>query len=78
MLTAKDLPPEQRVDVTQKVRDMSVSDWALLIRAFDNWPFAPEVRVPLLCCAGRPPLNARRQNLVISDAFLEDRRDRSL
>lgn len=59
VLTAKDLPPEQRVDVTQKVRDMSVSDWALLIRAFDNWPFAPE-------------------NLVISDAFLEDRRDRSL
>ena len=51
VLTDKRLPPEQRVDVTQKIRDLSVSDWTLLIRAFDNWPFAPDVRVQsLLCC----------------------------
>lgn len=44
VLTNSELPAEQRVDVTQKVRDLTVADWALVVRAFDNWPFAPEVR----------------------------------
>ena len=42
-LTDPSLPPEQRMDIKKQVRRMDVKDWALLVRAFDNWPFAPEV-----------------------------------
>jgi hypothetical protein len=45
-LQDRSLPPEDRVDVTKKVKDLSVQDWALIVRAFDNWPFAPDVRRP--------------------------------
>ncbi|OBZ68250.1 Mitochondrial transcription factor 1 [Grifola frondosa] len=41
-LTDTNLPKEQRVDVMKKVRALTVADWALVMRAFDNWPFAPE------------------------------------
>jgi len=41
-LTDKKLPPEQRVDIRKKVKDLTVSDWALIVRAFDAWPFAPD------------------------------------
>ncbi|KAI0087972.1 S-adenosyl-L-methionine-dependent methyltransferase [Irpex rosettiformis] len=46
-LTDQSLPPEQRVDIATQIRKLNVSDWALIIRAFDYWPFAPDVR--LLC-----------------------------
>ena len=42
-LTDKSLPPEQRVDIRLTVRQLTVSDWALIVRAFDAWPFAPSV-----------------------------------
>ncbi|KAI0812800.1 S-adenosyl-L-methionine-dependent methyltransferase [Irpex lacteus] len=42
VLTDKSLPPEQQVDIMTQVRKLNVSDWALIIRAFHNWPFAPE------------------------------------
>jgi len=42
VLTDPSLPHEQRVDIDKASRDMTVADWALLLRAFDNWPFAPE------------------------------------
>lgn len=42
-LTDKTLPPEQRVDVRLTTRQLTVSDWALIARAFDAWPFAPDV-----------------------------------
>ncbi|KAH9956928.1 S-adenosyl-L-methionine-dependent methyltransferase [Russula dissimulans] len=42
-LTDKTLPPEQRVDVRLKVKHLTVSDWTLIARAFDAWPFAPDV-----------------------------------
>jgi hypothetical protein len=42
-LTDKSLPPEQRVDIRLKVKQLTVSDWALIARAFDAWPFAPNV-----------------------------------
>ncbi|KAH9994962.1 S-adenosyl-L-methionine-dependent methyltransferase [Russula compacta] len=42
-LTDKKLPPEQRVDIRLRVKNLTVSDWALLARAFDAWPFAPDV-----------------------------------
>ncbi|KAI9461235.1 S-adenosyl-L-methionine-dependent methyltransferase [Lactarius psammicola] len=45
-LTDKRLPLEQRVDIRLSVRQLTVSDWVLIARAFDAWPFAPEVRYP--------------------------------
>lgn len=48
-LTNPALPTEQRVDVKQKIKDLTVADWVLIVRAFDNWPFAPEVRHPAPC-----------------------------
>jgi len=42
-LTDKRLPPEQRVDIRLMVKHLTVSDWALIVRAFDAWPFAPAV-----------------------------------
>ena len=42
-LTDKALPPTERVDIRLLIRDLTVSDWALIARAFDAWPFAPEV-----------------------------------
>ncbi|KAI0302533.1 S-adenosyl-L-methionine-dependent methyltransferase [Russula brevipes] len=41
-LTDEKLPPEQRVDVRLPVKDLTVSDWTLIQRAFDAWPFAPD------------------------------------
>jgi transcription factor 1 len=41
-LTDKKLPPEQRVDVRLMVKQLTISDWALIVRAFDAWPFAPD------------------------------------
>lgn len=43
VLTSPSLSPEEQVDITKSVREMNIADWALIIRAFDNWPFAPEV-----------------------------------
>ncbi|KAI0958757.1 hypothetical protein AcV7_004477 [Taiwanofungus camphoratus] len=42
VLTSPNLPPEQQLDVNKPPRDLTIADWALIIRAFDNWPFAPE------------------------------------
>ncbi|KZT00848.1 S-adenosyl-L-methionine-dependent methyltransferase [Laetiporus sulphureus 93-53] len=36
------LPPEEQVDINKAPRDLSLADWALIVRAFDNWPFAPQ------------------------------------
>jgi hypothetical protein len=33
-----------RLDVTRQVRHVPVEDWAILCDAFDEWPFAPDVR----------------------------------
>ena len=43
VLTNPELPEDERVDTLTKIKDMTVADWALVVRAFDNWPFAPEV-----------------------------------
>lgn len=42
-LTDPNLPPEERIDVNKQIRQLDIRDWALIIRAFSNWPFAPEV-----------------------------------
>jgi len=41
-LNDKRLPLEQRVDIRLRVNQLTVSDWVLIARAFDAWPFAPE------------------------------------
>jgi len=41
-LTDPSLPPEQRLDISKPPRGLTVADWALLVRAFELWPFAPE------------------------------------
>jgi len=41
-LADKRLPLEQRVDIRLPVKELTVSDWVLIVRAFDAWPFAPE------------------------------------
>ncbi|KAL6310467.1 S-adenosyl-L-methionine-dependent methyltransferase, partial [Sparassis latifolia] len=42
ILTDPNLPPEQHFNINKSPRDLSVAEWALLLRAFDDWPFAPE------------------------------------
>lgn len=44
-----DLPESQRIDTSKKIRDLTVNDWAVLVKAFDEWPFAPEVGPPPGC-----------------------------
>ncbi|KAL4078519.1 S-adenosyl-L-methionine-dependent methyltransferase [Scleroderma yunnanense] len=43
-LTNPSLPADHptRTDVQKLVRQMEVTDWAAVVRAFDAWPFAPE------------------------------------
>jgi len=41
-LTDKSLPPEEHVDIRLTVKQLTISDWALIVRAFDAWPFAPD------------------------------------
>ncbi|KAF9038289.1 S-adenosyl-L-methionine-dependent methyltransferase [Hymenopellis radicata] len=36
------LPPDEYIDPDTKLRELTVQDWALIVKAFDNWPFAPE------------------------------------
>ncbi|OSX66405.1 hypothetical protein POSPLADRAFT_1177873 [Postia placenta MAD-698-R-SB12] len=36
------LPRDERVDINKPVRDFTLADWTILMRAFDEWPFAPE------------------------------------
>jgi transcription factor 1 len=55
-LTDKSLPPEQCVDIRLAVKQLTISDWALIVRAFDAWPFAPAV-CPFINLLGRE-LNA--------------------
>ncbi|EGO25841.1 hypothetical protein SERLADRAFT_369203 [Serpula lacrymans var. lacrymans S7.9] len=38
----RSLPADQRMDIKKSIRSMSVRDWAVLVDAFDQWPFAPE------------------------------------
>jgi transcription factor 1 len=45
-LTKPGLPESERVDVKKIVKALTVHDWALLLKAFDEWTFAPEVSQP--------------------------------
>lgn len=37
------LDEKQRVNVGHQIRHLTVDEWATVCRAFDEWPFAPEV-----------------------------------
>jgi hypothetical protein len=50
-ITNPDLPDSERIDVKKPIRDLTIADWGILVRAFDKWPFAPEVRS--YCCNSR-------------------------
>ena len=43
-LTDKNLPVEERVDVKKSPRSLELHEWALVVRAFKEWPFRPEVQ----------------------------------
>ncbi|KAF8658323.1 hypothetical protein AX16_002091 [Volvariella volvacea WC 439] len=36
------LPIDERVDVKTLVRQLSINDWQIILKAFGEWPFAPE------------------------------------
>jgi transcription factor 1 len=42
-ITDRDLPASERVNVKTEVRKLEIREWANLVKAFDEWPFAPEV-----------------------------------
>ncbi|KAJ6593879.1 S-adenosyl-L-methionine-dependent methyltransferase [Mycena capillaripes] len=41
-LTAPNLGWEHRINPKTPVREMTINDWVLLVKAFDEWRFAPE------------------------------------
>ena len=47
MVTDPKLPASQRLDVKKQVRAMTAEDWSVLLKAFDEWPFAPGVSRPV-------------------------------
>lgn len=50
-LNNSDLPKSERMEDAKKIiREMTVQDWTALVKAFDEWPFAPTVRIPLCVC----------------------------
>lgn len=42
-ITNPELPASDKVDQTKTPRQMTVNDWAQIVKAFQAWPFAPEV-----------------------------------
>jgi hypothetical protein len=42
-LTDKTLPLDERVDIKKTPRSLDIREWALVVRAFKEWPFRPEV-----------------------------------
>ncbi|KAJ9119071.1 hypothetical protein QFC22_003562 [Naganishia vaughanmartiniae] len=44
-LTDPSIPASQRIDPNKWIREYTVQDWALVVKAFKAWPFAPDVLV---------------------------------
>ncbi|KAG6876930.1 hypothetical protein C0992_011334, partial [Termitomyces sp. T32_za158] len=40
-VTDPNLPESERLDVSKRIRDMEPRDWAILLKAFNDWPFKP-------------------------------------
>jgi transcription factor 1 len=45
-MTDPSLPEGERIDAKKKIRDFTIEEWAVICKAFDEWPFAPEVSNP--------------------------------
>lgn len=43
-LSGKDVPANERVDIKKTPRSLDMREWALVVRAFKEWPFRPEVQ----------------------------------
>jgi transcription factor 1 len=41
-LTDHDLPPSEQVDIRKSPNGLNVHEWSLVVKAFVEWPFAPE------------------------------------
>ncbi|KAJ7218084.1 hypothetical protein GGX14DRAFT_495526 [Mycena pura] len=41
-LTSSDVDESERINPKTPVREMTIKEWSLLVKAFDEWPFAPE------------------------------------
>nr|VWO98368.1 Zn(2)-C6 fungal-type domain-containing protein [Ganoderma boninense] len=42
MLSDGSIPREQRVNLSKRVNELNIADWALVNRAFEAWPFKPQ------------------------------------
>ncbi|KAF8514247.1 S-adenosyl-L-methionine-dependent methyltransferase [Hysterangium stoloniferum] len=42
LLAGPDVPREERLNMETRIKDLTVSDWAKIVRVFHEWPFAPE------------------------------------
>jgi hypothetical protein len=42
-LAGDHLEPSQRIDVTKKIKEYDVEDWAKIVAVFKDWKFAPQV-----------------------------------
>lgn len=38
-------PADERVDPNKTIKKLDLKDWAIIMKAFDEWPFAPQVSV---------------------------------
>lgn len=41
-LDGPDVAPDERVDTTKMIRELTLRDWYYVMKVFDRWPFAPE------------------------------------
>ena len=39
------LPENEQVQLSKTIKQLSIADWALIMRAFSNWPFKPSVKL---------------------------------
>ena len=61
------------MNISKSVRDLNLADWVLIHRAFDAWPFKPQVRHILLHYLWlEPKLMLVMQDLMIGDVFMAD------
>lgn len=47
-ITDPTLPPSQRIDTDKLIIDLTINDWAVLLKAFHEWPFAPQVKFSII------------------------------
>lgn len=47
-LEGRDVSPNDRIDTKLSINELTVDHWARIVRAFDKWPFAPDVNFTVL------------------------------